>query len=225
MSDNFVDLKELSSVSVGQFSPSETDFLGQSSSSMDFPKTSTQIETRDVKKVEKGPKDKITDKSISPVSTKTLSKLRAFMAPSRDDADTNVTSSKNDEGKGMSIISKEASTLSTSSLVDESGDSFERSQKFLKVEKSSTEKSDSNKCSTERSESNKCSLDEGKGGSVSEDFDEILMVSNVIKLFFVRHRCVGKFLHLASRSVLVFYGKARGLPERGYSRVDSNHSH
>jgi hypothetical protein len=77
--------------------------------SQDFPTTSTQIEINvghtmtETSKTDRYVPPKSLD--ISPLSNKTLSKLRAFLAPPKDEDDVD-RSSKTDEGNGTSIVDR-----------------------------------------------------------------------------------------------------------------------
>jgi len=77
--------------------------------SQDFPTTSTQIEINvgqtvtETSKADRNVPPKSLD--ISPLSNKTLSKLRAFLAPPKDEDDLD-RSSKTDEGNGTSIVDR-----------------------------------------------------------------------------------------------------------------------
>ncbi len=126
--------------------------------SQDFPTTSTQIEINVGQTMTETSKtDRNVPKSldISPLSNKTLSKLRAFLAPPNDDDDVD-RSSKTDEGNGTSIVDR--NVTNQTSIVNKNV-----TNQTSKVDRDSSVAAQKSKNVVVAS---KISVDEGNGSSV-----------------------------------------------------------
>ena len=127
--------------------------------SQDFPTTSTQIANNarptlaETSKADQNESTKSVD--LSPLSNKTLSKLRAFLAPPKENSDS---SSKTDEGNGTSIVDKDVTKQT--SIVDKN------------VTKQTPNVGKDSSCFSETSKvdnndvTSKSSADEGNGSSI-----------------------------------------------------------
>ena len=175
-----VDDMSIFDIDPSQFDETETkndDSLDTFCISQDTPVTSTQIEVSTKPKIVSSNDSGIktasgVDSSISPLSIKTLSKLRAFAAPPKEE---NVEPSKTslvDEGKGTSIVDKETFHIEKGSKIsiDEGNGSSIVDKETFRIEKAS-----------------KISIDEGNGSSIvdsklSKDSpkEEIIKRSNVV---------------------------------------------
>ena len=141
------DSSEDSAFNSSLFSPKSIKFDPVRSSANSPPRTSTQIDSGSTNKAKKTPEPQKARETISPVSIKTLSKLRAFMAPPKDDVKPSKRVS--DPAGSISVLEKSTKMATASVIVEES----------WKVDGS------------------KVSVDEGRGTSVFDDEDLNVLMS------------------------------------------------